>query len=73
MVCALILPANFSTSAMVFISACYLMFIGRMSLKFIFGIIVKVRTLLVFKDSIAITFIKLKFETQIPRATMNNE
>ena len=39
LVCALILPANFSTSAMVFISACYLMFIGRMSLKFIFGMI----------------------------------
>ena len=38
LVCALILPANFSTSAMVFLSACYLMFIGRMSMKFIFGL-----------------------------------
>jgi cell division protein FtsW len=38
-VCALILPANFSTSAMIFISACYLMFIGRMKMKFIFGTI----------------------------------
>jgi cell division protein FtsW len=36
-VCALILPANFSTSAMIFLSSCYLMFIGRMKLKFIFG------------------------------------
>ena len=39
LVCALILPANFSTSAMVFLSACYLMFIGRMHMKFIFGMI----------------------------------
>lgn len=39
LVCALILPANFSTSAMVFLSACYLMFIGRMRMKFIFGMI----------------------------------
>ncbi len=38
-VCALILPANFSTSAMIFISSCYLMFIGRMKMKFIFGTI----------------------------------
>ncbi len=39
LVCALILPANFSTSAMVFLSACYLMFIGRMKMKYIFGMI----------------------------------
>ena len=39
LVCALILPANFSTSAMVFLSACYLMFIGRMSMKFILGMV----------------------------------
>lgn len=39
LVCALILPANFSTAAMVFLSACYLMFIGRMRIKFIFGMI----------------------------------
>ena len=36
-VCALILPANFSTAALVFASACYLMFIGRIKMKFIFG------------------------------------
>jgi cell division protein FtsW len=36
-VCALILPANFSTAAVVFLSACYLMFIGRISMKFIFA------------------------------------
>ena len=35
LVCALILPANFSTSAVVFLSACYLMFIGRIRMKFI--------------------------------------
>jgi cell division protein FtsW len=34
-VCALILPANFSTAALVFISSCYLMFIGRIKMKFI--------------------------------------
>ncbi len=39
LVCALILPANFSTAAMVFLSACYLMFIGRMRIKFILGMI----------------------------------
>jgi cell division protein FtsW len=39
LVCALILPANFSTSAVVFLSACYLMFIGRMKMKFILGMI----------------------------------
>jgi cell division protein FtsW len=36
-VCSLILPANFSTAALVFASACYLMFIGRIKMKFIFG------------------------------------
>ncbi len=38
-VCGLILPANFSTSAVVFLSACYLMFIGRIRMKFILGMI----------------------------------
>jgi cell division protein FtsW len=36
-VCSLILPANFSTAALVFVSACYLMFIGRIKMKFIIG------------------------------------
>lgn len=35
LVCLLILPANFSTAAVVFISACYLMFIGRVKFKYI--------------------------------------
>lgn len=39
LVCALILPANFSTCAVVFLSACYLMFIGRINMKFILGMI----------------------------------
>jgi cell division protein FtsW len=39
LVCALILPANFSTAAVVFLSACYLMFIGRMNMKFIAGMV----------------------------------
>lgn len=38
-VCALILPANFSTSALVFFSSCYLLFVGRVSMKIIFGMI----------------------------------
>lgn len=38
-VCGLILPANFSTAAVVFISAVYLMFIGRISMKYIGGMI----------------------------------
>jgi cell division protein FtsW len=39
LVCALILPANFSTCAVIFISACYLMFIGRISMKYILSMI----------------------------------
>jgi cell division protein FtsW len=39
LVCALILPANFSTSAVVFLSCSYLMFIGRINMKFIMGMI----------------------------------
>ncbi len=38
-VCGLILPANFSTAAVVFLSACYLMFIGRISMKYILGMV----------------------------------
>lgn len=38
-VCGLILPANFSTALVVFISAVYLMFIGRISMKYIGGMI----------------------------------
>ncbi|MFN8167107.1 MAG: FtsW/RodA/SpoVE family cell cycle protein [Bacteroidia bacterium] len=39
LVCGLILPANFSTAAVVFLSACYLMFIGRINMKYIFAMI----------------------------------
>lgn len=38
-VCGLILPANFSTAAMVFTTSLIVMFIGRVSLKYIFSII----------------------------------
>ena len=38
-VCALILPANFSTAAMLFTTSLILMFIGRIKLKFIFSLI----------------------------------
>jgi cell division protein FtsW len=35
LVCALILPANFSTAALLFITCCFLMFIGRINMKYI--------------------------------------
>lgn len=37
-ICALILPANFSTAAVLFSTSMVLMFIGRVPLKFIFGL-----------------------------------
>lgn len=37
-VCGLILPANFSTAALVFLSAIYLMFIGRIKIKYILSL-----------------------------------
>ena len=39
LVCALILPNNFSTAALVFINGLMLMFVGRIRIKFIAGII----------------------------------
>jgi cell division protein FtsW len=39
LVCALILPANFSTSAVLFTTCLFLMFIGRINLKYIFLLI----------------------------------
>ena len=38
-VCALILPANFSTAAILFVTCLVLMFIGRINLKYIFSLI----------------------------------
>ena len=38
-VCALILPANFSTAAMLFSTSLILMFIGRVKLKYLFSLI----------------------------------
>jgi cell division protein FtsW len=38
-VCALILPANFSTAAMLFVTSIVLMFIGRAPLKYIFALV----------------------------------
>jgi len=38
-ICGLILPANFSTSAMLFATSLVIMFIGRVSLKYIFSMI----------------------------------
>lgn len=39
LVCGLIFPANFSTSALLFTTTWVLMFIGRISLKYLFGIV----------------------------------
>jgi cell division protein FtsW len=39
MICALILPANFSTSALIFVTCLLILFIGRVPIKFILGII----------------------------------
>ncbi|REJ85017.1 MAG: cell division protein FtsW [Bacteroidetes bacterium] len=39
LVCALILPANFSTAGILFISCCFLMFIGRINMKFIMALL----------------------------------
>ncbi len=38
-VCGLILPANFSTAAMLFVTSLVLMFIGRVNLKYILSLI----------------------------------
>jgi len=38
-VCGLILPANFSTAAMLFVTSLVLMFIGRVNMKYIFSLI----------------------------------
>ena len=38
-ICALILPANFSTAAILFVTCMVIMFIGRISLKYIFSLI----------------------------------
>ena len=39
LICGLILPANFSTAAMLFTTSLIVMFIGRISLKYIFSLI----------------------------------
>jgi len=38
-ICTLILPANFSTAAILFVTSMVLMFIGRISLKYIFSLV----------------------------------
>jgi cell division protein FtsW len=39
-VCALIVPANLSTGVLLFVTCTMLMFIGRVSLKYVFGLII---------------------------------
>lgn len=38
-ICALIIPANFSTAAILFVTCLVLMFIGRISMKFMFSVV----------------------------------
>ena len=38
-VCALILPANFSTAAVLFLTCLFLMFIGRIKIKYLLGLV----------------------------------
>ncbi len=39
LICALILPANFSTSAILFVTCMAVMFIGRISIKYLFALV----------------------------------
>ena len=39
LICVLILPANFSTAALIFVTCLLIMFVGRVPLKIIFGIV----------------------------------
>ncbi|MDP4281897.1 MAG: putative peptidoglycan glycosyltransferase FtsW [Bacteroidota bacterium] len=39
LICSLILPANFSTAALLFVTCMVLMFVGRINLKYIFSLI----------------------------------
>ena len=63
-VCGLILPANFSTAAMVFTTSLIVMFIGRVSLKYIFSIVGAGIAGFVLLLLLSITFPKL-----LPRAS----
>ncbi len=53
-ICGLILPANFSTAALLFVTAWFLMFIGRIQAKYLFGSIAIVVVFFFFFLSIAI-------------------
>ncbi|HWY12896.1 MAG TPA: FtsW/RodA/SpoVE family cell cycle protein [Bacteroidia bacterium] len=63
-VCALILPANFSTAALLFLNCIFLMFIGRIKLKFMIYII---GACMVF--SLLLGVVVYQFPNAIPRGT----
>src|SRR5258708_3168065 len=63
-VCALILPANFSTAALLFLNCMFLMFIGRIKLKFMIYII---GACMVF--SLLLGVVVYQFPNAIPRGT----
>lgn len=63
-ICALILPANFSTAALLFLNCLFLMFIGRIKLKFMIYII---GACMVF--SLLLGVVVYQFPNAIPRGT----
>lgn len=63
-ICALILPANFSTAALLFLNCMFLMFIGRIKLKFMLYII---GACMVF--ALLLGVVVYQFPNAIPRGT----
>ncbi len=63
-ICALILPANFSTAALLFLNCMFLMFIGRIKLKFMLYIIVACMVL-----ALLLGFVVYQFPNAFPRGT----
>jgi cell division protein FtsW len=64
LVCALILPANFSTAALLFLNCMFLMFIGRIKLKFMLLIIA---ACMLF--ALLLGVVVYQFPNAIPRGT----
>ena len=63
-ICALILPANFSTAALLFVNCLFLMFVGRVKLKFMFYIM---GSCLIF--ALLLGVVIWQFPNAVPRGT----
>ncbi|TNF29320.1 MAG: cell division protein FtsW [Bacteroidetes bacterium] len=63
-ICALILPANFSTSAVLFVTSLILMFIGRVQMKFLAGL---VGTIIISGAFVFLLSYALPIEKVLPR------